>query len=337
MDLLPHEKQINEYSKTIEHLKKQNKDTPLFNAEIQKFEQKLEELRVKVYSQLTPWERIQICRHPRRPHAVDYIENICDSFHELCGDRLYADDRAVIAGIATIRGRRCVVIGQEKGNDTESRVARNFGMLHPEGFRKALRVMKLAEKFDLPVITLLDTPGAFPGLEAEERGQGAAIAYNLREMAKLLTPIIVLLIGEGSSGGALGMGLGDHIGMLEHAYYSVISPEGCASILWKDATKNVEAAKALKLNAENLYQFGIVDAVIDEPLGGAHRDPKTMYHSVINFLVEKIDLLKKVPKELLVEQRYLKFRTFGEFYEKAIADFEELALLYSNSELTGGE
>lgn len=323
IDLLPHEKQINEYVKTIEHLKKQNQNNLLFNSEIQRLEQKLQQLKTSIYTNLTPWERIQISRHPARPHTVDYIECISDSFHELSGDRLYADDKAVVGGLAVIRGRKCMLIGQEKGKDTESRVARNFGMLHPEGFRKALRLMKLAEKFSLPIVTMLDTQGAFPGLEAEERGQGGAIALNLREMAKIETPIIVLIIGEGSSGGALGMGLGDVVGMLEHAYYSVISPEGCASILWKDAAKSVDAAKALQLNAENLKQFNVIDAIIPEPLGGAHHNPEEMYQNVTNFIVEQIDILKRIPKKLLIEQRYLKFRTIGEFYESPPLELED--------------
>jgi acetyl-CoA carboxylase carboxyl transferase subunit alpha len=308
MDMLPHEKQIHEYMKTIEHLKKQNLNNPLFNAEIQKLEQKLGKLKEKIYSELTPWERIQISRHPQRPHSIDYIHFITESFQELHGDRLYSDDKSVIGGLAKIGGKPCVIIGQEKGNDTESRVLRNFGMLHPEGFRKAMRIMKLAEKFQLPIISLLDTPGAFPGLQAEERGQGWAIAQNLRDMAMLQTQIIVVVIGEGASGGALGMGIGDVIGMLEHAYYSVITPEGCASILWKDAAKNKEAAAALKLNAENLLEFGIIDEVIEEPLGGAHQDPVAACQSVKKFITEKIEILKRIPTNLLLEQRYLKYR-----------------------------
>ena len=199
--------------------------------EIEKLEQKLEKLKESVYSELTPWQRVQICRHPSRPHTIDYVKNLCSSFHELCGDRSFADDHAIIGGLAVIGDMKCVLIGQEKGNDTESRLYRNFGMLNPEGFRKALRLMKLAEKFQLPVVSLLDTAGANPRLEAEERGQGWAIALNLREMAALKTPMIIIIIGEGCSGGALGMGVGDVVGMLEHSYYSVISPEGCASIL----------------------------------------------------------------------------------------------------------
>lgn len=313
MDILPHEKQIYEYIKTIEHLKKQNQDNPLFNNEIKKLEQKLGELKRRVYSELTPWQRVMICRHPSRPHTIDYIKNICQNFQELGGDRAFGDDHAIVGGLATIGDMKCVVIGQEKGFDTESRVYRNFGMLNPEGFRKALRLMKLAEKFGLPVVSFLDTPGAFPGLEAEERGQGWIIANNLREMSRIKTPIIVLVIGEGCSGGALGMGVGDVVAMLEHAYYSVISPEGCASILWKDAARNTDAATALKLNAEDLLQLQVIDAIITEPLGGAHHDPQTTYKHVQRFLLEQWEMLKNIPPEVLLEQRYLKFRKMGQF------------------------
>lgn len=316
MEFLPHEKQLQEYVKTIEHLKKQNQDNPLFNNEIRKLEQKLDKLKQKVYSELTPWQRILICRHPSRPHTIDYVKNMCESFQELCGDRTFGDDHSIVGGFAKIGGIKCVIIGQEKGFDTESRMYRNFGMLNPEGFRKALRLMKLAEKFHLPVISLLDTPGASPLLEAEERGQGWAIAQNLREMARLATPIIVVLIGEGSSGGALGVGIGDVIGMLEHAYYSVITPEGCASILWKDASKNIEAASALKLNAENLLEMQIIDAIINEPLGGAHHDPQKVYENVKKFVVEQWQILKMIPTEILLEQRYLKFRRMGKYQIK---------------------
>ncbi len=311
METLPHEKQIHEYVKTIDHLKKQNQDNPLFNSEIRKLEQKLEKLKQEVYAKLTPWQRIMICRHPSRPHTLDYITHMCANFQELCGDRLYGDDSSIVGGLARIGPMKCVVIGQEKGKDTESRVHHNFGMLNPEGFRKALRLMRLAEKFRLPIISFLDTPGAFPGLEAEERGQGWAIAQNLREMAHIATPIIVILIGEGCSGGALGMGVGDVIAMLEHAYYSVISPEGCASILWKDPAKNIEAATALKLNAEDLMELQIIDAIINEPLGGAHHAPDKAYANVKRFILEQWDILKNMPTELLLEQRYLKFRRMG--------------------------
>lgn len=310
---MPHEKQIHEYIKTIEHLKKQNQDNPLFNSEIRKLEHKLEKLKQNVYAELTPWQRIMICRHPARPHTIDYAKNICSSFHELFGDRTFRDDHAIVGGLAKIGEMKCVLIGQEKGFDTESRVNRNFGMLCPEGFRKAMRLMKLAEKFKLPVVSLLDTPGAYPGLEAEQRGQAWAIAQNLRDMARLQTPIIVILIGEASSGGALGMGVGDVVGMLEHGYYSVISPEGCASILWKDAGKNMEAAAALKLNAENMLELQIIDAIINEPLGGAHQDPPLVYDNVRRFILEQWQILKRIPTEILLEQRFLKFRKIGKF------------------------
>lgn len=318
MDALPHEKQIHEYIKTIDHLKKQNQDNPLFSKEIKNLEQKLVILKEKVYGELTPWQRVTISRHPARPHTIDYIKGMCSQFIELFGDRVFGDDPAVMGGLAVIDGVKCVVIGQEKGFDTESRVFRNFGMLNPEGFRKALRLMRLAEKFDLPVISLLDTPGANVLLEAEERGQGFAIALNLKEMARLKTPIIVIIIGEGFSGGALGMGIGDVVGMLEHACYTVISPEGCASILWKDADKKTDAAAALKLNSENLLEFGIVDAIINEPLGGAHHDPQLTIKNVKQFILEQTNILKNLPKDLLLEQRYLKFRKMGEFFEGAI-------------------
>lgn len=313
MDILPHEKQIYEYIKTIDHLKKQNQNNPLFNSEIRKLEQKLEKLKEKVYSELTPWQRVTICRHPGRPHTVDYVKNMCTSFYELCGDRSYADDHSLVGGFATIDGIKCMLIGQEKGHDTESRIYHNFGMLNPEGFRKALRLMKLAEKFQLPIVSLIDTSGANPILEAEERGQGWAIAQNLRDMSRIATPIIVIVIGEGASGGALGIGVGDVIAMLEHSYYSVISPEGCASILWKDSTKSADAAATLKLNAENLLDLHIIDAIIKEPLGGAHHNPQVVYNNIKQFVSEQYNVLKRIPHALLLEQRYLKFRRMGQW------------------------
>jgi acetyl-CoA carboxylase carboxyl transferase subunit alpha len=244
---------------------------------------------------------------------LDYIRNICDSFTEIFGDRLYADDHAIIAGFAKIGGVKFMVIAQEKGHDTQSRIHRNFGMPHPEGYRKAMRCMRLAAKFKLPVLSLLDTPGAYPGLSAEERGQGWAIAGNMWEMARLPTPVIVLLIGEGCSGGAIGMGVGDVVGMLEHAYYSVISPEGCASILFKDTTKNAQAASMLKIHVEELLKFGIVDVMIPEPPGGAHLDPSVVYKGVKKFIAEQWDFFKYIPIDILLEQRYQKFRKLGKF------------------------
>ncbi len=312
--VLPHEKQIVELEQTIAKLKEQNGKNSLFSQdEILKLERKLETLRKNVYSELKAWDRVSICRHPQRPHSIDYIKNIADEFVELSGDRTFQDDASIIAGLAKIGGHKFVVIGQEKGNDTESRLKRNFGMPHPEGYRKALRCMHLAAKFHLPVVTLLDTPGAYPGLTAEERGQGWAIARNLWEMARLETPIIVVLIGEGCSGGALGVGVGDRIGMLEHSYYSVISPEGCASILWKDASKNAIAASALKMHAEDLIQLGIIDEILPEPQGGAHHDPAAAFAAVKSFICAQWESIKDTPLDLLLENRYQKFRKMGKF------------------------
>lgn len=316
MTVLPHEKQILEVQQTLAKLKEQNKNNPLFSQEeLHKMEKKLELLKEKVYSELKAWDRVAICRHPQRPHSIDYIQNIADDYIELFGDRTFQDDHAIITALAVIDGEKYVVIGQEKGKDTESRLYRNFGMPHPEGYRKAMRCMRLAAKFNLAVISLLDTPGAYPGLTAEERGQGWAIANNLWEMARLPTPVIVILIGEGCSGGALGMGVGDVIGMLEHSYYSVISPEGCASILWKDPSKNAIAASALKMHVEDLLGLGVVDQMIAEPLGGAHLDPNQAFANVKAFIKEQWSALKTVPIETLLENRYQKFRKMGKFID----------------------
>ena len=317
MDILPHEKQIHEYIKTIEHLKKQSQDNPIFKGEIRKLEQKLDKLKQKICSELTPWQRLLICRHSSRPRSLDFFRAMCEKFIELAGDRVFGDDAAMVGGLATIEGTNCVVIGQEKGHDTESRGHRNFGMLNPEGLRKALRLMRMAEKFHLPVVALLDTPGAAAGLEAEERGQGWAIAQNLREMIRLATPIVVVVIGEGCSGGALGMGVGDVVGMLEHAYYSVISPEACAAILWRDSSKSVEATASLKFNAEQLLELKIIDAIIPEPLGGAHHDIPQTYANVKHFILDQLNILMRVPLPILQEQRYLKFRRMGQYTEES--------------------
>lgn len=314
MDDLPHEKQIVEYEKAIQQFKEQNSKNPILSvAELTKLEGKLDKLKKKIYSSLTPWQRVQICRHPSRPRSSDVIENISEEFIELCGDRTFSDDTAVVGGLAKIDGRKFVVVGQEKGNNTESRLHHNFGMLHPEGFRKALRLAQMAEKFDLPLLFLLDTPGAYPGLTAEERGQGWAIALNLRELFRIATPMIVIVIGEGCSGGALGMGIGDTVAMLEHAYYSVISPEGCASILWKDATKNSEAASKLKMNAEDLIELDVVDTIIPEPLGGAHHNPQAVYACIKQFILDEWEVLKAYPPDVLIERRYQKFRRIGRY------------------------
>jgi acetyl-CoA carboxylase carboxyl transferase subunit alpha len=311
--MFAYEKQIQEYVKTIDRLKKQNFGGSLFNKEIRNLESKLKTLKEQVYADLSPWERVQISRHASRPHTIDYVTKMCDEFTELCGDRTYGEDRALIGGLARIGSMRCVIIGQEKGCDTETRLDRNFGMMRPEGFRKALRLMKLAEKFNLPVVSLVDTPGAFAVLEAEERGQAWAIAQNLREMAALQVPIIVIIIGEGCSGGALGIAIGDSVAMLEHAYYAVISPESCASILYKDPTKKNLAASALKLNAENIQSLEIIDSIIKEPHGGAHQDPQAMLSSVKEYILSQWLELKSLSPETLLERRYHKFRRMGAF------------------------
>ncbi|MFA5250780.1 MAG: acetyl-CoA carboxylase carboxyltransferase subunit alpha [Parachlamydiales bacterium] len=310
--ILAHEKEIHECEETILRIKNQNLKNPLWSGEeILHLEKKLEELKQRVYANLTPWDRVSISRHPARPHSLDYLQNLASDFEELFGDRSFADDHAVVGGLGRIGTEKVVLIGLEKGKDTESRIFRNFGMAHPEGYRKALRLMQLAEKFNLPVVTFLDTPGAYPGLSAEERGQGWAIAKNLFEMARLKTPLVVVLIGEGCSGGALGLGVGDKIGMLEHAYYSVISPEGCASILWKDASKNARAAAALKMQSEDLLGLGVIDTIIAEPLGGAHLDPALAYLKVKEFILQALPELKALSLKELVEKRYQKFRRMG--------------------------
>lgn len=312
--MLEHEKQIKEYEKTIKQVKEQNQSNQLWSdQEIDELEGKLDLLKEKVYSELTPWQRVEISRHPKRPRSVDYIDALFEDFIELHGDRNYRDDTSIICGFGKIAGEKFMVIAQEKGCDTESRLERNFGMPHPEGYRKALRCMQLAAKFKLPVVTLIDTPGAFAGLAAEERGQGWAIAKNLMEMAKLPTPIIVVLIGEGCSGGALGIGVGDRVVMLEHAYYSVISPEGCASILWKDSGKKELAADVLKIHAEHLMPLGVIDEVIPEPQGGAHHDTAQVFQSVSEYILKAKKELEKIPLENLLEKRYQKFRAIGKF------------------------
>lgn len=314
MSTLAHEKQILEYEKTVDKLKQQNKDNALWSdEEIVKLESKLQQLKSKVYAELSAWDRVAICRHPQRPKSIDYIRHLCEEFTELYGDRLFRDDRAVVCGLAKIGGQKFMVIAQEKGCDTKTRLERNFGMMHPEGYRKAMRCMRLAAKFKIPVLSLIDTPGAHPGLPSEERGQGWAIAQNLWEMSRLPTPIIVVLIGEGCSGGALGIGIGDVIGMLEHSYYSVISPEGCASILWRDNSQKELAAKTLKMHVEDLIKLGIVDAMIEEPMGGAHHDPALVYHNVKKFITDQWEALKTIDPVFLVERRYQKYRCMGEF------------------------
>ena len=275
----------------------------------------LEKERKTLYGNLTPWQRVQIARHPARPYFLDYVASCVTDFVELHGDRLFGDDKAMPAGIGRIGGHRCVVIGQQKGREVKENVLRNFGSPHPEGYRKALRLMRMAEKFDLPVVCIIDTPGAYPGIGAEERHIAEAIAVNLREMMALKTRIIAVVIGEGGSGGALGIGVADRVLMLENAYYSVISPEGCAAILWKHRKHAPEAAQALKLTADDLQEFGLVDGVIPEPTGGAHRDPVAISQTLTSTIASAIESLDKIPIETLLEERYAKFRGMGVFSE----------------------
>jgi acetyl-CoA carboxylase carboxyl transferase subunit alpha len=260
------------------------------------------------------WRRVQLARHPKRPHALDYIERVFTGFQEMHGDRLFGDDPAIVCGAAFLDGRPVMVVGEQKGRDTKQKLYRNFGMPKPEGYRKALRVMQLASKFGRPVVTLLDTPGAYPGIDAEERGQAEAIARNLREMARLAVPVIVICIGEGGSGGALALGVGNRVLMLENAIYSVISPESCAAIIWRDSTKAELAAAALKLTAEELLKLGLIDAVVGEPAGGAHEDADAAARLLSGSLIQALDGLSSLGPDQLVEQRYVKFRHMGNFF-----------------------
>ena len=323
MNGLEFEKPIIELEEKIEELRDfQHKHSDQkrkinLSSEIKKLEEKLHVLKKDIYGSLTPWQRIQIARHPRRPYTLDYIDMISENFIQLHGDRCFADDKAIITGLANIGNQKLFIVGHQKGRDTHENIYRNFGCAHPEGYRKALRFMQLAEKFNLPILIFIDTPGAYPGVGAEERGQAQAIAWNLREMAGIKTPIIVYVIGEGGSGGALGIGIGDRICVLENAYYSVISPEGCAAILWKNSTKANEAADALKLTAEDLLRFGIIDEIIREPLGGAHRDPQMTANNIKESLKKSLEELSSVPKDELINRRYDKFRKIGVVSEKA--------------------
>ncbi len=283
------------------------------DVEVEGLREKLRTRTAEIFHALTPWQISQLARHPQRPYTLDYLGLICDEFHELAGDRAYADDAAIVGGLARIAGRSCVVIGQQKGRDTKSKIRRNFGMPRPEGYRKALRLMKLAERFGLPLFTFIDTPGAYPGVGAEERGQSEAIARNLLEMSELRIPVICTVIGEGGSGGALAIGVGDRTLMLQYSTYSVISPEGCASILWKSADKARDAAEALGLTATRLLEHKLIDRVIPEPLGGAHRDPTTMAGTLKLALMEELALLERMDVETLLEKRYQRLRSYGAY------------------------
>ncbi len=317
---LPFEKPIMELEKKLQELlnfsKTQNIDVSL---EVERMQKKIAETRREIYRNLTAWQRVQVARHPQRPYALDYIREIAQDFEELHGDRRYSDDRAIIGGPARFEGRPVMFIGTQKGRDTKSNLECNFGCPYPEGYRKALRLMKLAAKFGMPIISLIDTPGAFPGVESEERHIAEAIAFNIHEMFSLPVPMIVTVIGEGGSGGALGIGVGDRVLILEYAYYSVISPEGCAAILWKDRAYADRAAEALKLTAGDLLAAGLVDEIVPEPLGGAHADPKQMACSLKEVLLRHLAQLDDIPPQKLLEDRYNKFRKMGVFAQGTAA------------------
>ncbi|MEZ5545256.1 MAG: acetyl-CoA carboxylase carboxyltransferase subunit alpha [Lysobacteraceae bacterium] len=281
--------------------------------EVGKLQDKLRARTAEIFKNLTPWQVSQLARHPQRPYTLDYIEHAFDDFHELAGDRAYADDAAIVGGIGRIEGRSVMVIGHQKGRDTKSKIKRNFGMPRPEGYRKALRLMQMAERFRLPILTFIDTPGAYPGIGAEERGQSEAIARNLLEMARLRVPIVCTVIGEGGSGGALAIGVGDRTLMLEYGTYSVISPEGCASILWKTAERAKDAAEALGITAPRLLELGLVDQIVKEPLGGAHRDPQDMAQRLKATLLGQLDILERIDSATLLQQRYERLRGYGRY------------------------
>lgn len=306
------EKPIYELENRLEEMRKIAVENGVeMDAATSELEQKIQDLKSNIYHNLSRWQRVQISRHPERPYSLNYIHAICDEFIELFGDRNFRDDKAMVGGIGRIGDRSVMIIGQQKGRTTKERQYRNFGMPNPEGYRKALRLMKIAEKFSLPVVCLIDTPGAYPGLEAEERGQGEAIARNLLEMAKLETPIACIVIGEGASGGALGIGIGDRVYMMENTWYSVISPESCSSILWRSWENKEQAAEALKLTAEDNLELGIIDGIIAEPLGGAHKDPEQAYESVKTRILQDLKELSALSTEQLIDARIEKFSHMG--------------------------
>jgi acetyl-CoA carboxylase carboxyl transferase subunit alpha len=316
LNFLDFERPIAELEAKIEELRYVGDDSVVnLGEEIARLRAKSESLTRNIFSSLNAWQVTQLARHPQRPYTMDYVERIFTDFSELHGDRAYADDPAIVGGVARLDGQPLVVIGHQKGRDTKSKVRRNFGMPRPEGYRKAIRLMRLAARFQLPVVTMIDTPGAYPGVGAEERGQSEAIARNLFEMSHLPTPIVSVVIGEGGSGGALAIGVGDRIIMLQYSIYSVISPEGCASILWKSADKAEEAAEAMGLTADRLHKQGLIDEVLKEPLGGAHRDIDAMAQTVRNALVSHLEALSRQAPDDLVAARYERFMAFGRFEE----------------------
>lgn len=319
---LDFEKPIVEMQRKLDDLRRHPETHALgvsFEEEMAALEAKIGELRRQVYSSLTPWQRVQLARHPRRPYALDYIQHAFSGFEELHGDRMFGDDRAVVGGFAMLGGHRVMVIGTQKGRDTKENILRNFGSAHPEGYRKALRLMRMADKFGLPVVTLIDTAGAYPGVGAEQRHIAEAIAVNLREMMLLEVPVLACVIGEGGSGGALGIGVADRVLILENAYYSVISPEGCAAILWKDRKASPAAAAALKITATDLRGLGLVDEVLPEPLGGAHHDPALTAATLQAALLRHMGEVSALGREERLAARYRKFRGFGHFVEAGAA------------------
>lgn len=316
LNFLDFERPIAELEAKIDELRFVGDDSVVnLSEEIGRLKAKSESLTRSIFSNLSAWQIAQLARHPQRPFTLDYVEKIFTEFQELHGDRAFKDDSAVVGGVARLEGTPVVIVGQQKGRDTKAKVRRNFGMPRPEGYRKALRLMKMAARFRLPIITFIDTPGAYPGVGAEERGQSEAIARNLFEMSRFATPIVAVVIGEGGSGGALAIGVADRVLMLEYSIYSVISPEGCASILWKSAEKAEEAAEAMGITADRLHKLGLVDEVLKEPLGGAHRDPDAMVQSLKNALVSHVDQLSRVSRDKLVEDRYQRLNAFGRFRE----------------------
>ena len=308
---LEFEKPISDLENKIESLRENKTNEESVHNEISSLSLKIENLTKEIYEGLSIWQKVQVARHPHRPHFSDYIENIFTDFDELHGDRLFGDDQAIIGGPAKFKGQPVVIIGHEKGKSTEDKISRNFGMSQPEGYRKASRLMKLAEDFSLPIITFIDTPGAYPGIESEERGMSEAIAKNLSVMSALKVPIIVIITGEGGSGGALAIGVGDHISMLQYSIYSVASPEACASIVWRDNAKAQEAAEAMKLDAKNLLDFGLIDNIIEEPLGGAHRDSKKASSLIAQEIDDNLKRLNEISIDELIEQRYKKIMSYG--------------------------
>jgi len=319
------EKPIIQQEKLVENLQKRSiKENGEASEELMRMKATLQKLKQNIYTNLSRWQRVQISRHPSRPYTLDYIHQISENFIELFGDRKFKDDKAMVGGLATIEGQAVMFIGQQKGRDTKSRQYRNFGMSNPEGYRKAFRLMKLAEKFSVPVICLIDTPGAYPGLEAEERGQAEAIARNLMEMAVLKTPIICIVIGEGASGGALGIGIGDKVMMMRNTWYSVISPESCSSILWRSWDNKEQAAEALKLTAEDNLQFGIIDQIIEEPLGGAHKNPELAFANVKEAILSSLEELMSMPIEQVILNRIDRFSSLGEYKEANTLTSEDI-------------